>query len=143
METLLKILLTLFSVLALLKPLFFFGLSYDRRRAALDRSYGGRASATRISDRVLLGLCLLLTGLLAARGTEPVSFLTGLLVGMTLIQLYFHRFSAPLADDEAPPPPVSPIKTMSYAIQAAPGRPWKEMIVIAGLLIWSLYRMIV
>jgi hypothetical protein len=58
---------------------------------------------------------------------------------MTLIQVYFHRFSVPLSDDEAPEPPPSPIKIMSYAIQARPSRPWKELVVIACLLVWSLY----
>jgi len=57
---------------------------------------------------------------------------------MTLIQLYFHQFSVPLSDDEAPRSPSSPIKVMSYAIQANPSRPWKELLLIASLLVWSL-----
>jgi hypothetical protein len=114
-------------------------LSYDRRRAALELAYKGKASATRISDVVLLVFVAGLVGLLIARGADHVSFLPGLLVGMTLIQLYFHQFSAPLAPHEAPDPPASPIKIMSYAIQAKPSRPWKELIVIGRLLIRSLY----
>lgn len=137
MDTLLVALLAIYSIFALLKPAFFAVLPYPKRRVMLDRSYAGRRSATGRSDLVLLLFCLVLVALLARRGAEPVSFLTGLLVGMTLIQVYFHRYSAPLADDEAPPPPASPIKTMSYAIQAAPGRGWVELAIIAVLLLWS------
>ena len=99
----------------------------------------GKASATKTADAVLLVFAIVLAGLLGLRGADHVSFLTGLLVGMTLIQIYFHQFSMPLSGDEAPEPPSSPIKIMSYAIQARPGRPWKELIVIACFLVWSLY----
>jgi hypothetical protein len=135
----LSVLLALYAIHALMKFAFFFLLSYSRRRRALEEAYKGKASATKIADIVLLVFVVGLVGLLAVRGADHVSFLTGLLVGMTLIQLYFHQFSAPLAPDEAPDPPASPIKIMSYAIQAKPGRPWKELIVIACLLVWSLY----
>jgi hypothetical protein len=134
----LAILLAIYSVHALAKFGFFFVLSYRRRREALDRAYAGKASATKIADAVLLVFAIVLAGLLGIRGADHVSFLTGLLVGMTLIQIYFHQFSVPLSDNEAPKPPSSPIKIMSYALQAKPGRPWKELVVIACLLIWSL-----
>jgi hypothetical protein len=140
METkILPVLLGLYAIHALMKFAFFFVLSYSRRRAALELAYKGKASATKISDLVLLVFVVGLVGLLIVRGADHVSFLTGLLVGMTLIQLYFHQFSTPLTPHEAPDPPASPIKIMSYAIQAKPSRPWKELIVIGCLLIWSLY----
>ena len=41
-----------------------------------------------------------------------------------------------------PPPPVYPIKLMSYAIQANPAKPWKELTIIALLLLWVLYRLL-
>lgn len=135
----LAILLAVYSVHALAKFAFLFLLSYRSRRKALDRAYAGKASATRIADAILLVLSIVLAALLGIRGAEPLSFLTGLLVGMTLIQIYFHRFTIPLAVDESPEPPCSPIKIMSYAIQAKPSRPWKELVVIACLLVWSLY----
>jgi hypothetical protein len=37
---------------------------------------------------------------------------------------------------------VSPIKMMSYAIQAKPNRPWREMSVFAILVVWSLVLII-
>ncbi len=136
--TVLAILLAIYSVHALAKFAFFFVLSYRSRRKALDRAYAGKASATKTADAVLLVFAIVLVGLLGIRGADHVSFLTGLLVGMTLIQTYFHEFSVALSADEAPEPPVSPIKILSYAIQARPSRPWKELVVIAGLLVWSL-----
>jgi hypothetical protein len=135
----LAILLAVYSVHALAKFGFFFVLSYRSRRKALDRAYAGKASATKTADAFLLVLAIVLAVLLGIQGADHVSFLTGLLAGMTLIQIYFHQFSVPLSNEEAPEPPSSPIKIMSYAIQARPSRPWKELAVIAGLLVWSLY----
>ncbi|HEX9388836.1 MAG TPA: hypothetical protein VF918_21095 [Anaerolineales bacterium] len=54
---------------------------------------------------------------------------------MTLIQTYFHQFSKPLPPAESPPDPISPIKMMSYAIQANPEQPWKGLIVVTVLFI--------
>jgi hypothetical protein len=136
----LTVLLVLFSIHTLLKFAVFFVVPNRIRRRILDRAYGDRASATNISDIFLLCVCLVLLGLLFATGADHVSFLTGLLVGATLIQLYFHRFSEPLAGDQSPAPPVSPIKIMSYAIQARPALPWRELLLFAALVLWALYQ---
>jgi hypothetical protein len=129
----LTVLLVLFSIHTLLKFAVFFVLPYRTRRRMLDRAYGDRASATKISDIFLFCVCLVLVGLLFATGADHVSFLTGLLVGATLIQLYFHRFSEPLTDDQSPAPPVSPI-------QARPALPWRELLLFAALVLWGLYQ---
>ncbi|MFI6541140.1 hypothetical protein ACIBHY_52425 [Nonomuraea sp. NPDC050547] len=71
--------------------------------------------------------------MLAVVGPEHLSFTTGLLVGLTLIQVLFHRFTHPLPPDREPPPPVTPIKTLSYAIQADP-RPARRDILLQGAL---------
>lgn len=120
----------------------FFALPYAQRRAALDRSYGAKSTATATSDKVAMAVTIALAALLLWRGAEAVSFLGGLWIGATLIQTYFHRFHEPLAPEFAPPPAVSPIKTMSYAIQAAPWRPWLEMTVLAALAIFCLVRIV-
>jgi hypothetical protein len=52
--------------------------------------------------------------------------------------LYFHRFHEPLPAENAAPPETSPLKEMSYAIQASPWRPWPQMLVLAVLTVWSL-----
>src|ERR1700755_2858677 len=98
----------------------FFALPYRKRRAALDKSYGDKPSATSTSDVVVLLVTVALSGLLLWRGVEAVSFLGGLWIGATLIQLYFHRFHDAVPPDRAAPPETSPLKEMSYAIQATP-----------------------
>jgi hypothetical protein len=136
----LKILLIFFVVYSLIKFYVFFFVKYDRRRKLLDSSYNGKTSATKVQDIFLLFMALILLGLLfVSGGMEYISFITGLFVGMLLIQLYFHSFSKPLTPDESPEPPLSPIKLMSYAIEANPGRAWKELIILTIILVWAIY----
>ncbi|MDT7795440.1 MAG: hypothetical protein QOD59_4881 [Mycobacterium sp.] len=116
----------------------FFALPYRRRRAALDKSYADKPSATTTSDVVVLGFTVVLAALLLRRGVEAVSFLGGLWIGATLIQLYFHRFHTPVPAERAAPPQTSPLKEMSYAIQDSPWKPWPQMLVLAVLVVWSL-----
>jgi hypothetical protein len=139
----LKILLTLLSLQALIKLFVFFFIPYSTRRRMLDKSYGTNTTATAKSDLLLLAICLILLGLLFFSGdTEYISFATGLYVGMTLIQIYFHHFSTPLPPEKSPEPPISPIKLMSYAIQANPEKPWKELLVIGILFFGILYMLL-
>lgn len=139
----LKALLALVVIQALIKFAVFFFVKYETRRKLLDSQYAGKMTATKQTDRILLGIVLLLLVLLFATGRVAyLSFAVGFYAGMTLIQLYFHRFSRPLSPQESPPPPVSPIKLMSYAIQANPEKPWKELTIIALLLLWVLYRLL-
>ncbi|ANW64828.1 hypothetical protein BCA37_15675 [Mycobacterium sp. djl-10] len=98
----------------------FFALPYARRRSALDKSYGDSRSATSTSDWLLLAFTTGLGALLLWRGVQAVSFLGGLWIGATLIQLYFHRFHIPVPAEKQAPPQASPLKEMSYAIQASP-----------------------
>ncbi len=103
-----KNLVSIFFVYSLIKFMFFFFVKYDTRRKLLDNSYKGKTSATKIQDIFLLVMILILMGLLFVSGaTEYVSFITGLLAGMVLIQTYFHSFSKPLTSEESPEPPVS------------------------------------
>ena len=125
----------LLGIHTLIKFAFFFALPYTKRRAMLDHSYGDRPSATQSSDPVLLAMAIALGALLLWRGSDAVSLLGGFWIGATLVQLYFHRFKAPLPPDRTPPPVVSPIKTMSYAIQAAPQRAWRELVTMSILVL--------
>ena len=136
MATAATVLAVLFGLHILVKFTAFL-LPYKRRRAALDRSYGDKLSATARSDAVLVGVVLILAGVLFAGGVSPVSFVIGLWSGATLIQVYFHQFHEPLTPDEAPQQPVGPIKLMSYAIQAHPWRPWLEIVVLTLLVLAS------
>jgi len=116
----------------------FFALPYRRRRALLDKQYGDKASATATSDVVLMIFTVAIAALLLWRGVDPVSFLGGLWIGATLIQLYFHRFHRPVAPERAAPPQTSPLKEMSYAIQDAPWRPWPQLLMLTVLVVFSL-----
>ena len=139
----LKIILALVVAHALVKFVVFFAIPYATRRAMLDRQYGNKLSATANSDLFLLALVVVLLALLFWNGSvEYLSFAVGLYAGMTLIQVYFHRFSKPLSPKEFPPEPVSPIKMMSYAIQANPEKPWIELLLIAVLLVWILFMLV-
>lgn len=120
----------------------FFALPYRRRRALLDKQYGDRASATATSDLVLMALTVAIAALLLWRGVEAVSFLGGLWIGATLIQLYFHQFHRPVPAQRAAPRPASPLKEMSYAIQDAPWRPWPQLLTLTVLVVVSLGLMI-
>jgi hypothetical protein len=137
----LRILLALYIVYALLKFFDFFYQSYDRRIGAIRSAYANNARAIKAFDGVMLILMAVLVGLLFWSGVvEYLSFTTGLLVGSTLIQIYFHRFCEPLPADKSPEPPVSAIKLMSYAIQANPKKPWRELVFLTVLFVWALYR---
>ena len=67
----------------------------------------GGGAVVKVFDNGMLILMLIFLGLLFAGGVEYVSFTTGLLVGMTIIQVYFHRFSDPLPPEKSPAPPIT------------------------------------
>jgi hypothetical protein len=139
----LNILLIFFVIYSLIKFFVFFFVKYDTRRKLLDSSYNGKTTATKISDIFLLSMVILLLIFLYLSGrTEYLSFTTGLLVGMVLIQLYFHSFSEPLKPEQSPEPPVSPIKIMSYGIEASPQKAWRELLIMTVIFIWALYMLL-
>jgi hypothetical protein len=116
----------------------FFALPYPRRRALLDKEYGDKPSATTTSDRLVMAVTVGVALLVLCHSVHSVSFLGGLWVGATLIQLYFHQFDRPVPLERAAPPPRSPLKEMSYAIQAAPWRPWPQLLTLTVLVVVSL-----
>jgi hypothetical protein len=143
--TILKILMTLFCLQVVIKSYVFFFVKYDARKKQLDKSYQNKLSATRSTDYVLLAICaLLVTLLFFSENLEYLSFITGLYVGATLIQIYFHQYSnkLPMTEDKAPKEPLSPIKILSYSIQAFPKRPWKELLFLTILFLWGLYMLL-
>jgi hypothetical protein len=73
---------------------------------------------------------------------RPVSFITGLVTGMLVIQIFFHRFSEPLAPEQAPESSAPPRKIMSYAIQARPSLAWREIALMTALFGWALYELV-
>ena len=142
-RTILKILLALYIVYALLKFFDFFYQDYDRRMRSIRAAYENDGHVLKTFDNIMLGLMVLLVVLQFRGGIEYLSFTTGLLVGSTLIQIYFHRFCDPVPADRSPDPPVSPIKLMSWGIQANPEKPWRELAFLTVLMAWALYRIVV
>ncbi|MFZ1178289.1 MAG: hypothetical protein WAO15_18870 [Mycobacterium sp.] len=116
----------------------FFALPYRRRRRLLDKQYGDKPSAATTSDRVLMVITMAVAALVLWRGVDSVSFLGGLWIGATLIQLYFHQFHRPVPPERAAPRQSSPLKEMSYAIQDAPWRPWPQLLMLTVLVVFSL-----
>jgi hypothetical protein len=139
-ELVLKALLALYILQSLHKFFDFFYVSYEKRIARIRAAYAGNGVS--VFDTIALVLVVVLLVLQFVAGVEYLSFTTGLLVGMTLIQLYFHRFNQPLTADESPDPPIYPVKLLSYAIQAMPGRPWRELTLMTLLLVWALYMLL-
>ena len=142
MSTTLKVLLTMYILYALLKFFEFFLRDEATKRKGLDTVYvQGNGRVVRIFDNVTLVFTLVLLALVFASGVEYLSFTTGLLVGMTIIQLYFHRFSDPLPPEKSPQPPITALKMLSYSIQANPGKAWRELVLMTLLFAWSLYML--
>jgi hypothetical protein len=138
----LKILLTVYIVYALLKFFEFFFRGDAAKMKGLDAVYvRGGGAVVKVFDQVILVFMLILLALLFTSGVEYVSFTTGLLVGMTIIQVYFHEFSDPLPPDKSPQPPITALKMLSYSIQAHPGKAWKELVLMTLLFSWSLYML--
>ena len=112
------------------------------KRKGLDTVYvKGGGAIVKIFDNGMLAFMLVLLGLLFWGGVEYVSFTTGLLVGMTIIQVYFHRFSEPLPPEKSPQPPITALKMLSYSVQANPGRAWRELVLMTILFLWALYML--
>lgn len=93
-------------------------------------------------DGIVLLMVGVMVALLVATGVEYLSFTTGLLVGMTILMTYTHRFSDPLPPEQQPQAPLTALKLMTYSIHAAPKKAWRELVVMAVLFAWALYMMV-
>lgn len=142
MTTALTILLIAFCVQGLVKFAVGFLVPYHTRIKRIAAYYERDGRIISIYDSVTLAIIVALVVLLSVTGIQELSFITGLIVGMLIIQIFFHRFSDPLSPDRAPESPSPPRKLMSYAIQADPGLAWREIIVMTALFAWALYVLI-
>ncbi len=137
------VLLGLHIIQAVAKFAVHFTVPYEKRIAKIRTYYDQDARVIRRADTIILTVAVALVVLLVLSGEgEVVSFATGLIVGMTLLQVYFHRFLEELPPDEAPDPPLSPVKTMSFAIHANPAKAWLEYLLMTVLLLGSLVLII-
>src|SRR5437868_11576000 len=94
----------------------------------LERAYRPGSRIISTFDTVMLVFMIVVVAVAFSVGVDYLSFVAGLLVGMTLIQIFFHRFAQPVRPELAPEPPITPLKLMSYAIQAAPAKAWREFL---------------
>ncbi|MFZ0835551.1 MAG: hypothetical protein WAM92_21255 [Mycobacterium sp.] len=141
MSIALTILLIAFSLHGLVKFAVGFLVPYRTRIARIEAYYRRGGLIITIYDNVTLVIIVALVVLLALTDIEEVSFFTGLIAGMLVIQIFFHPFSRPLPANRAPKTPYAPRKLMSYAIQADPWLAWKE-ILMAALFAWALSYLI-
>jgi hypothetical protein len=138
--TALRVFLIVYMFYAYAKFAELFMRSKDSKKRWLRRVYAG--NMVQLFDDVMLVLMVIVVGVTVASGVEVRSFTSGLLVGMTLIQIFFHRFKDPLPDEWMPEPPVTPLKMVAYAIQATPQNAWRELAVITALFSGSMVYLI-
>ena len=134
----LQILLIAFCVQGLVKFAVGFLVPYPIRIRRIASYYerGGRIIS--IYDTVTLIIIGVLVVLLFLTQMHDLSFITGLIVGMLTIQIFFHRFSRVLPAEQMPETPTPPRKLMPYAIQATPALGWREILFMTALFVWAL-----
>jgi hypothetical protein len=142
MSLALTLMLIAFCLQGLVKFAVGFLVPYQSRIAKIATYYRRDGRIISIYDTVTLVIMVTLVALLLLTDMQHTSFITGLVVGMLTIQLFFHRFSRPLPADKAPEPEAPPRKIMSYAIQAAPALAWREIAFMTVLFLWRLYMLI-
>jgi hypothetical protein len=70
-----------------------------------------------IDDTLALMIIAVLIAISPATGMHELSFITGLIVGMLVIPIFFHRFSEPLPEDRAPESSSPPGKVMPRSMR--------------------------
>jgi hypothetical protein len=134
----LKIVLILYLLQGVAKFAVHFLVPYEKRIRKIGDYYSKNARTIRLFDDITLAVMIVFVVLLLVSGEmEWLNFATGLVVGMTLIQLYAHRFLDELPPDKMPEPPLWPSKLLSFAIQARPQNAWREYVAMTVLLVTS------
>ncbi len=142
MRVALTLLLTLYCLQSLAKFAIHFFVPYDKRIRRMAANYSQDHRRISRYDTVSLVVQIVMVVLLFTTHVDGYSFLTGLFVGMSLIQVYFHRFIEPLPPDKMPESPILPVKLVSYAIQAKPALAWREYLLMSIAAVWGLYVVI-
>lgn len=142
MKIALIIILLLYSIQALAKFGLWTVVPYRTRIRQISRYYAKEHRIIGIYDTISLLAVVACLVLLFAVGVQYLSFVTGFLAGMLVIQTFIHRFMERLPQDKMPPEPVVPSKLLSYAIQARPTLAWREIVVIAVVLGWGMVALV-
>jgi uncharacterized membrane protein YphA (DoxX/SURF4 family) len=136
MTVALTVLLLLFLLQGVAKFALWRFAPYRVRIGRIAAYYARGQRIIRAYDTAALIAMAVLVVLLLLTGVEATSFATGLFVGMTLIQVFLHRFDQSLPNDRMPPEPLRPNQHTSYAIQHHPWLAWREITAITALSIW-------
>ncbi len=107
----LTILLIAFCIQGLVKFAVGFLVPYDTRIKRISSYYERDGRIISIYDSVTLAIIMVLVVLLFLTDMQELSFITGLIVGMLVIQIFFHRFSRPLAPEQGTRITTSPTET--------------------------------
>jgi hypothetical protein len=142
MSVALTILLIAFCIQGLMKFAVGFLVGYQTRINRIASYYAREGRIISIYDSVTLVIIVALVVLLFQTDMQELSFITGLIVGMLVIQIFFHRFDKQLAPEQSPESGAAPRKVMSYAIQADPKLAWREIVIMTALFGWALYELI-
>ncbi|HEY1839865.1 MAG TPA: hypothetical protein VGG53_06500 [Mycobacterium sp.] len=134
----LQILLIAFCLQGLVKFAVGFLVPYPIRIRRIASYYDRGGRTISIYDTITLIIIGVLVVLLFLTQMHDLSFITGLIVGMLTIQIFFHRFSRVLPAEQMPETPTPPRKLMSYAIQATPALGWREILFMTALFVWAL-----
>ena len=138
----LTILLIAFCIQGLVKFAVGFLVPYDTRIRRISSYYQRDGHIISVYDSATFAIIAALVVLLFLTGMHELSFITGLIVGMLVIQIFFHRFDRPFDPEHAPEPLTAPRELMSYAIQANPGLAWREVALMTCLFAWALFALI-
>ena len=142
MSVVLTTVLIAFCIQGLVKFAVGFLVPYHTRIKRISSYYERDGRIISIYDSVTLVIIVALIMLLFLTEMQELSFITGLVVGMLIIQIFFHRFDKPLAPERSPESGAPPRKIVSYAIQADPKLAWREIVVMTALFAWALYMLI-
>ena len=82
-----------------------FLVPYSTRIGRIASYYARDGLIISIYDTVTLIVIVVLVALIFLTGTDYLSFITGLIVGMLTIQIFFHRFSRILPAEQMPKHP--------------------------------------
>jgi hypothetical protein len=141
--TILKILLLLITLTqGIMKFIIFFLTKKETRMKFVEKMYSksGSASATKVNDIFSIIFMLVLISLLALNGLEYINFMTGFIIGLLTLQLYFHSFNEPL--EKEPEKPITPVKMFSYALKEKPEKGAIMHIFMMVIFLWFLIMLV-
>ncbi len=137
MSIVLTIVLIAFCVQGLVKFAVGFLVPYSTRINRIATYYRRDGRIISIYDSVTLVIIVALVILLFLTDMHELSFITGLIVGMLIIQIFFHRFDKPLAPERHPNPRLRQEKSCRTQSKPNPGWP-ARILVMTALFGWAL-----